>query len=360
MEISKVTVKERNLIFDIIKALGIIAIVIGHCFPSKDVIRFVYGFHLPIFFFVSGLQFNDEKYSKSPYYLLQNRVKSMWGSCFFYMTFFTLTNNLFLKLHILPGNEFTGLNSVINKIFANFFLVGFERLGGAMWFVPMMLSGVIIFGAINYISFEFFNRFRIIIASVLGILAGALGIYCCQHSLRLTHYTQVSLLLIPIMLLGYLISYKKLALEKLLRLPIAILTLILFIYFTVIKDYHIELSVSQIVSPLLFYPIVICGIYNICYLAKAAALNKYIAKALAFIGKYSFDIMALHFLCFKVIDLIFGTITNTSPEIYSAFPHGFTHIWPIYIIVGIIAPPFIRIGASKLYSLIKGFFKRVF
>ncbi len=358
MEVSKT--RERNPIFDIIKALGIIAIVIGHCFPNPDVIRFVYGFHLPIFFFVSGLQFNDEKYDAAPFLLLQNRIKSMWGSFFFYMTFFTLTNNLFLKLHILPGSEFTGLNSIITKIINNFFFLGFERLGGAMWFVPMMLAAVIIFGTITNLSSKFFPRIKHPIIITLCIFAGALGLYCNLNSLRFTHYVQVSLLLIPIMLLGYLISIKKIKLEKLLRLPIAIFSLILFIYFTVIKDHHIELSVSQIVSPFLFYPIIICGIYAVCYIAKIAAINKYLSRALAFIGKYSFDIMALHFLIFKIIDLIYGVFSSTSPEIYSKFPHGFTHLWPIYIFLGVIVPPFIRIGVQKLCLIIKTLFERVF
>lgn len=45
----------RNVIYDVIKAIGIIAIVLGHSHPNCDVVRFVYGFHLAIFFFVSGL-----------------------------------------------------------------------------------------------------------------------------------------------------------------------------------------------------------------------------------------------------------------------------------------------------------------
>ena len=49
---------EKNPIYDIAKGLGIIAIVIGHCCPIKEVILFVYGYHLALGFFIAGATYH--------------------------------------------------------------------------------------------------------------------------------------------------------------------------------------------------------------------------------------------------------------------------------------------------------------
>ena len=116
----------RNAIYDVIKSLGIIAIVIGHCHPNMDIVRFVYGFHLAVFFFVAGLQFNDTKYAKSPFLLVQSRLKSLWPSYFVYMTFFSLTINIFYKINILTYNVEGAYNVLFKKVIQNVFSSGLK------------------------------------------------------------------------------------------------------------------------------------------------------------------------------------------------------------------------------------------
>ncbi len=351
---------KRNPIYDVIKGLGIIAIVLGHCHPNMDVVRFVYGFHLAIFFFVAGLQFNDSKYAKEPFLLVQNRIKSMWPSYFCYMTFFTLTINFFCKIHILSGGTVNSLNLILKKLIANFFISGSETLGGAMWFVPMLLSGTIIFATIVYFSTVFINRYRLVSIILLSLCCGFVGIVSCDNGYAYSNSTHVSTLLIPLLLVGYLISLFKININRILKLPIAIITLILFVYFTTIKDYLVNLAVGQIVSVYLFYPIIICGIYSISYIAKVLSSIKFLSIIFSFIGKYSFDIMALHFLIIKTIDLIFGILTNASPTHYSYFPRAYPSLWPVYLIASVTLAPLVRIFAKKIYSTIKKYFERTF
>lgn len=350
----------RNQMFDVIKALGIIAIVLGHCHPNMDVVRFVYGFHLAIFFFVSGLQFNDAKYSKEPFLLIQNRFKSMWPSYFCYMTFFSLTINLFCKVHILSVSTVNAMHEYLEKIISNFFFSGNEVLGGAMWFVPMMLSGIIIFSTIVYFSTVFINRYRTILIISLSLVAGIIGLISCARTFSYTIFTHVALLLIPILMLGYLISMKNIDLKKLLKWPVALVFMGIFVYFTVIKDCLVNLSVGQIVSVYLFYPITVSGVYVICFVAKLITKSKHLSNVFSFVGKHSFDIMALHFLIIKVIDVIYGTLINDSWKEYSFFPRAYPNIWPIYLLASVVIAPFVRIGASKLYSLIKAIADKCF
>ena len=345
----------RNAVYDIMKGIGIISIVIGHCHPNMDVVRFVYGYHLAIFFFVSGLQFHDAKYADAPYLLIQNRLKSMWPAYFGYMTFFTLTSGPFLKINILSESYAYTKYVIFNRVVNNFFFSGSETLGGAMWFVPMMLSGIIIFAAIVFFSTKFFSRYRLIPIVGLSLVVGLLGIYTNLNTYYQIYNANTAFLLLPLMLVGYLLSLCKIKLADILRWPVAIMALVFFVYFTVVKDYLVNLATCNIVSAKLFYPITACGIYAICYIAKL--LNKFsiTARAFSFIGKYSFDIMALHFLCIKLVDVIYGIINADPSEVYSTFPRAYPKLWPIYLAVSLAVGPLVRIGVSKGYTALQTF-----
>ena len=54
-------IKKRLDYIDIAKALGMLIIMWGHIAVSKSV-TFVYAFHIPLFFFLSGMVFVQDKY----------------------------------------------------------------------------------------------------------------------------------------------------------------------------------------------------------------------------------------------------------------------------------------------------------
>ena len=70
----------------------------------------------------------------------------------------------------------------------------------------------------------------------------------------------------------------------------------------------IELSVNQILHPVLFYPVTLLGIYFCIGLAKILGKNPYTEKFFSLVGKESFHIMALHFLGFKIVDRIYSSV----------------------------------------------------
>lgn len=352
----------KNPFYDILKGLGIIAVVLGHCHPDTSVlpVRLMYGFHLAIFFFIAGMQFNDEKYSTAPFILVSNRIKSLWPSFFGYLTFFTLTQNLCVNWHLLPQREPYTLRMLANNIFNNFIFIGGESLGGALWFVPMMLIGITIFAFILCISSHFFYKFKIIPITILCVACGLFGLYCNINNNPLFLHAHSSFLLIPFLFLGYLISYYKIDVLKLIKWPIALICGAAYIYLFAIKGCRIDLSKELIISQYMFYPATLLGIYFVCFIAKMLAKFKPTTTTFSFIGKYSFDIMALHFLIFKIIDVLFGLITKASPEVYSAFPCAYPKLWPIYLAVSLLTIPFIRLALSSLYAWLTAVSKKLF
>lgn len=53
---------ERIKHIDIAKGLGILLVIIGHSCPESYIQRICYSFHMPLFFFISGLCYNHLKY----------------------------------------------------------------------------------------------------------------------------------------------------------------------------------------------------------------------------------------------------------------------------------------------------------
>lgn len=58
VESNQIFFKERDLSFDIAKGIAIFLMVIGHTSIPKIANTWIYSFHMPLFFFVSGVFFN--------------------------------------------------------------------------------------------------------------------------------------------------------------------------------------------------------------------------------------------------------------------------------------------------------------
>ena len=52
---------KRNDFIDFLKGIGIILVVIGHVSQNERINDFIYSFHMPLFFFISGFLFNYKK-----------------------------------------------------------------------------------------------------------------------------------------------------------------------------------------------------------------------------------------------------------------------------------------------------------
>ncbi|OQY37890.1 MAG: hypothetical protein B6226_04480 [Candidatus Cloacimonetes bacterium 4572_65] len=157
---------------DSLKGLGIILVVLGHCLPTNTVItNFIYSFHIPLFFFISGYLYNTEKYSHNLPLFFKNKFRRLIIPYFAY-AFFTYA------IWLLVGRNF-GVNKLLDvepakPLIGIFFGNGIDNylvFNIALWFLPALFSTSLLYTIIDrYIPKHIPKLISLLLLGVLGFL----------------------------------------------------------------------------------------------------------------------------------------------------------------------------------------------
>ena len=149
------TSTKRNTVISIAKAIGIILMVIGHA-ESPDVLhRFLYEFHMPLFFAAAGYFFSL-RYLDDEMTFIKKRFKGLYWPFVKWSVIFLLLHNLMFDIGILNevyGNEQGGVTHpytwrqteqcLWNIVTA---MGGYDQfLNGAFWFFRGLLVASILY-----------------------------------------------------------------------------------------------------------------------------------------------------------------------------------------------------------------------
>jgi fucose 4-O-acetylase-like acetyltransferase len=345
---------------DILKGIGILSIVIGHSWYFAG--KYVYSYHLALFFFISGFLYNEQKYGNNPFLNLSNRLKNNYCKYLFYSGILGLLHNFLIDVHIYNVSMvywkfYDFRNYILNSaVFTNS-----DPLYGATWFVMPLILGSSIFGGIIYIGNIVkektkSNLAKNIVIIILGLIICALGYERMYIKFILPFRLDVALFVIPLFLIAYYIKTYIKDYNKYLKWYVAIIFLLLSIFLTYKKGWSISLG-SQDIIYYRFYILAIIGIYECMYLANLIYNKlKILACVFSFLGKYTFEIMAFHFLCFKVFDVLYCKATNvTNNTTIETLPLSFEKLWFVYILIGCFIPSvctsFVKNSFIKLFKL---------
>lgn len=346
------TIQPRSNYWDVVKGLGIIAIVLGHsCYFA---ISFVYLFHLALFFFVSGYLYNEKKYGDDPFSYFGKRLAGTWPRYIFYSACFVLLHNFFVTRSLYAGQEIYNHTKMLTAFCANVTFTFTEPVQGALWFIPVwlvssvMFAGTVWFGrfAAKQIGRPQTKLFFIAFAST-GI--GLTGTFLQMRKCIIPENMQTAFLVVPLYFFAYLLRLYLPDFKKYTTWYGCIASAILLYLINTQLGITIELA-SMNIPGLWFFVISAIGIYF--SLALAAVFEKFgpAAALLSFLGRHSFDIMALHFAVFKIIDLLYARLVlKAVPENLPSLPISFTHeLWFFYLIGGTLIPAAIGWVADKV------------
>ena len=158
--VERVSAKERNRSIDVAKGILILTVVVGH--SGSFFSNYLYWFHMPAFFMISGFLFKKcERWNSARDYL----VRKIQSYAILYLSYFVLLT--LVRLLYTDASSFT-LSKVLVKLFVGGRFVGMEL--GTFWFVTCL--------AISLIAFTMIQTFVRRRAYQLLILT---GLYCLAH-----------------------------------------------------------------------------------------------------------------------------------------------------------------------------------
>lgn len=350
----------RDGFWDIVKGLGIIAIILGHSCGNPVVISFVYLFHLPVFFFVTGALYNRAKWSGNLHTYVGSRIASVWPRYLLYGILFILLHNPFVSAGALNAPLYNHTEMLGNYLNYALFVTD-SPLAGAMWFIPVWLFATCLFGVIVSVCDRFFDneaekgkcRSEIAIGLVC-LLCSVLGIILNQRNVNLYFHTQTSFLAIGFMYLGYALrNFGKGECHRYFRWWLIPLCGAALWFINQKLGYVMDLSCNNCQGAMIYLTGAI-GILMLLCMAELLQKIRFVDRVLAFFGRHSFDIMALHFIILKLVDMVWDKIAGGNPEALIAFPCGYPkQMWAVYLILGLVIPSLAGVGMDRIIDRIR-------
>lgn len=355
----------REIKYDIAKGLGIILMVAAHAnIPAKS---FIYLFHMPLFFIISGYFFKPE-YCKDLNSLLQF-IKKQWKRLILpYILFCSLCiilNNFFLDTNIYTNSneilnieenwkfntarDFLTIKQMLTKILNCILIAGGAPLGPACWFLRTLFWITVSYSFFYYLvsKLHLNHKFFKITNLCLCILASSFGYYLQKINFNFYCFGSIFSAIFLFYIGTLLKQYNKFNQFKFISFFISFSILLI----AFINNIEIELSQNKYPNLLILTILSICGYYFIMFISEKLEKNIFISNILIFITNNSIPILLWHIIAFKLVNYIQIIVYNL-PEYYlAAIPviYSRPYWYILYTIVGLGIP----ILLNYLYRLLK-------
>ncbi|MDR1764594.1 MAG: hypothetical protein LBR77_00565 [Lachnospiraceae bacterium] len=401
--------KVRLAYWDVVKGIGIAAIVLGHCRPTA----FVYLYHLPLFFFVSGALYDASRHGRDPFGYLAGRMRGIWPKFVVYYSLAALCHNRLIAWGVYDGVEAYNRTRLLVGL-CKALLFGYdEPIVGAMWFAPVWVISAGLYGGCVWLGLRLSDAWHAVTGApkgngddagtickspegkqpvggrampkqgtggtamrirapggygrrgagwvaALGAAAacGFAGVWLMLQGVGLPYMGQVSLVAVPLIGLGHgLVGLWRVITEKRalwcgagkhwLQVPFvaafALASGYLLHQVNVRWHIYVDVATNQVPGGW-FYPIALLGILHILAVARlVSAIGErlpIVTAAAAFLGRHSFDIMALHIFVFKLFDVVwFGLMHHDAKVNLAGFPTSVgASMWGAYLVLGLVVP----------------------
>ena len=300
--------RKRLVWLDIMRAFLIIFMVIGH--STSPLVIYIYLFHMPAFFILSGFTFDMDRY-KLKDFILKKTITILLPAVLInliYIFFYSILQELGLYNFIQAGENI----QLEKRILAFFQHCTTTDLGGATWFLFVLYEVEIIYGILAK-SKKILKKNGV---TLLGLILGMVGYYFVTRHIILPYYFDLALLACLYYGIGFLIAQKNVIenIDNKILFPICILLTVFFAEFYFEGNLPMNWPTRSFAN--LFIQIVSClaAISPLIYISMKIEKSK-IAKWLQWLGQHTYSILILHFLFFRVIFFV-GILLGILPANY--------------------------------------------
>lgn len=314
--------KQRKEYIDILKGIGIWFVVFGHITHIGFLREYIWNFHMPLFFWVSGLLFNRSKYSNFKNFAL-HRINTIILP---YIIFFAVTFLYYVFIERrFRGGEYSIEHQLLGLLYGTY--EGNHLLfNGALWFLPCLFSVEMIFWMISKAKDVTAIAALLILCYVAGAIINVNQLNFLPWGLH------TALFAVVFYGIGFLSKKSVTDLSTTSSLPSKILLIIscLSLQLFCIGKY------SSIIekSPLYYIPLALCGIA--LYLTLSILLKS--NKVLEYLGKNSIVILAFQEQTYRATIFGISKILSIDSEVIR---NNFLYCIIISILSLVIIWPFI-------------------
>lgn len=290
-------VKKRLDYIDIAKALGMLTIMWGHIAVGKSV-TFVYAFHIPLFFILSGMVFTQNKYPdfKSfvkrriqtliiPYIIYSFITWAIWAM-FSYVTHVKVESYWMplLQTFIAQGSE------------------GYLVHNVPLWFVSCLFVVELVYYWISKLP----DVWNVIVCLLLAIMSHVLINYCTFFDFTTLPWSiEVAMAAIIFYASGHLFiknvghqRFEQFVNKKRWFSFLLMLVLFFVVYYGGLYNGKVSMGHASIHNPFIFYPIGFIGVFAfiiMCSLIAQSKVNDHKwMQGVKWFGQNSFIAMAIH------------------------------------------------------------------
>ena len=314
--------------------------VTGHSGCPTPIGKFIYLFHMPLFFVCSGYFFKEISDRPSLMSFYKKRMKGLYLPYLKWSTLFLLLHNLLRFLHI-TGSVYYQIEDYIRQFIKLIAMTDYELLIRPFWFIKELLLASLIVATISFFTSRLSNRiipeFLFIIALIASVISKLLPPFpligdCSVLCLSILYYYTGILLY----------KYKN-------HLPLTYTTMTLSFFIVLIGSIffvgNVDMRFTTLYNQIPYYILSITGIIMIlCISLKLEIINN--ISALYYIGNHTMPILALNLLALKFGNLIKILIYELPLERLSSYTiiyENNTCFWLVYTVIGVVIPMIIYI-----------------
>lgn len=280
----------RLMWIDELKGIAIILVVIGHLFwlPS-ELHQIIYAFHIPIFFFISGFLFRQDKYLNIAMLLQKNTHRLLKP----YFIFSTISLLLFVTLFRLFEKDASLFDAIIGIFYSTSSTLHIIH-NQPLWFLTCLFVVELIFWLISSVAK---SNYSLIVASMI-FMTGGFFLNDQYFPLKLPWSIDVALVAAGYYSFGQL-ARKKLSFFKGNRIFGAILLVLLF---SIILKFNIVLAMD---SKQYSNPAALALPFFIIYAIVCILKDTRQIKFLCFFGQNTLVILGTHNMIILACRLLF-------------------------------------------------------
>lgn len=316
--------KSHNNFIAIAKAIGIICVVIWHARPPQWLGIFTMFFAVPLFFFTSGYFYKPSQSLSDLKTFYFKRIKGLYLPFIKWSLLFLVLHNVCYHLNIYNG--LYGFRGMVSKLYnwtdfwqkalrILFKMSDNEQLLGAFWFIRALFISMLMVATIQYV----FHHWRFINRYIMFLTLLITSYFVVHYNVRLPLIGNLGLIFFSstFYVLGY--CYRKLESNKFYTWQATFISTLItvagLVYFNKvtgvlgIRDEHV-------------FPYTIVAISGIIMVLNLSKLIEQfsIKSFFYYVGNNTMIILALHFVCLKLVSLLKISIYGWPIERLAEFP----------------------------------------